>query len=170
MIRSKIETPFFWSKFWTYMWYVFSRRLIRAVKHIKAEFRMFQFSDLNSSMESIIAFATNWEASALKNESLKTNFIMFNEWIFVSSRPSAFYIWDSKKDRVLFKSKVSVVLNSVTPLFWLYDRFALIIAGSALKIAMIVGGIPADLLNTVLWFSIEILSNVFWSICMGKSE
>jgi len=40
--------------------------------------------------------------------------------------------------------------------------------GSALKIAMIVGGIPADLLRIVLKFSVEIFpraySNIFWGI------
>jgi hypothetical protein len=40
--------------------------------------------------------------------------------------------------------------------------------GSALKIAIIVGGRPADLLNIVLIFSVVILSKAFFSISPGN--
>jgi hypothetical protein len=66
-----------------------------------------------------------------------------------------------------FKRKVRVVFNKIvssvrfsTPFFLFQLRFALMIPGSALKIAIIVGGIPAERLKTVLCDSLEILSRV----------
>lgn len=66
---------------------------------------------------------------------------MFRAWIFLSSWSVLSYPSLIKKFKVLFK-KIGSLLN-----------------GSALKIAMIVGGIPADLLRTVLCISFVIRSN-----------
>ena len=52
----------------------------------------------------------------------------------------------------------------------LYERLALSMAGSARRIARIVGGMPAERLKTVLWFSDKILYKAFSSICMAKAE
>ena len=40
--------------------------------------------------------------------------------------------------------------------------------GSALRMAIIVGGMPADLLKTVLKFSVVIFSNVLSNIFSGR--
>ena len=68
------------------MWKSSSRRLMRAVKHIKAELRIDQLLDLNSSIESIIALLMKDELSCLSRASLKMNFMIFRAWILVSSR------------------------------------------------------------------------------------
>lgn len=66
------------------------------------------------------------------------NLIMFNAWIFESSL-SAVFATLSKNVSDLFRRRGSLEM------------------GSALKMAMIVGGIPADLLKIVLKFSVVIL-------------
>jgi len=150
------------------MWCVSSRRFINAVKHIRAELRIDQLSDSNSSQDSIIAVGINWVMSSLKMVSLKINFIIFNAWILLSAKV-AFFAKSSKKARVVSSSSVFSVRFS-TPRFLFQLRFAFIIPGSALKIAMIIGGIPADLLNTVLNDSVVIFSRVLSSICLGMCE
>ena len=53
--------------------------------------------------------------------------------------------------------------------FFLFQLlFAFMMPGSALRIAIIVGGIPADLLSTVLCDSFDIRSRVVSSICLGN--
>jgi len=75
----------------------------------------------------------------------------------------------NRKVSVVFSKIVSSVLFS-TPFFLFQLRFALMIPGSALRMAIMVGGIPADRRRTVLWDSFEILSRVLSSILAGKWE
>ena len=77
--------------------------------------------------------------------------MMFRACIFASS----------SSDEVLarFKRKSSVWLR----------RTGWLLSGSALRMAMMVGGIPADLLKIVLWFSFVILSKAYSSIALGSS-
>ena len=102
------------------------------VKHISALFLIDQLSDLKFSVAKIIAGVINLFISFFKKESWKMNLRMFNAWIFASSVSFDYRARSSKNSRVLL-SKIGS-----------FD------IGSALRIARIVGGIPADLLNTVL--------------------
>ena len=91
---------------------------------------------------------------------------MFRAWIRLSALWASLASF-SKKDKAVLSRTVSSGRFS-TPFFLFQLLFALMIPGSARKIAIIAGGIPADLLNTVLWDSLEILSSVLSSICLGK--
>ena len=142
-----------------------NKRLIKAVKHISAEFRIDQLSDSNSSHESIIAVGINWVMSSLKIVSLKINFIIFKAWILLSAKV-AFFAKSSKKASVVSSSSVFSD-RFYTPFFLFQLRFAFMIEGSALSIAIIIGGIPADLRKTVLCDSVVIFSRVVSSICLG---
>lgn len=150
------------------MWWVPRSLLIKAVKHMSAELRMFQFSFLNSSQERIIASTMNWEISSLKNESWKINFIILRAWILLSALKASLASF-RRKVRVVLSSTGSSLLFS-TPFFLFQLLFDLMMPGSALKIAIIVGGIPADRRRTVLWDSFEIRSSVRSSIYLGKCE
>lgn len=75
--------------------------------------------------------------------------IMLRACIFESSF-SAVYAKLIKKSRVILSSTGSLAI------------------GSALSIAIIVGGMPADLLSIVLKFSVAILSNAYLSIFSGN--
>jgi hypothetical protein len=68
------------------------------------------------------------------------NLMMLKAWILASSVSLQFFARPKRNSRVSFKSIGS--LDS----------------GSALSIAKIVGGIPADLLKTVEWSSVWICS------------
>ena len=67
-----------------------------------------------------------------------------------SSRSDEDLAKSKRKVRVLFRSRGSLC------------------KGSALRIAMIVGGIPADLLKIVLIFSVVMLSKAASSILSGR--
>ena len=66
-----------------------SKRLISAVKFIKAELRIDQLSDLKFSMDTIIALGMYVFTSCLRNASEKMTFMMLKEWILLSSFWSA---------------------------------------------------------------------------------
>lgn len=55
-----------------------------------------------------------------------------------------------------------------TPFFLFQLRAVFVIPGSALKIAIIVGGIPADLRSTVLSDSLDMRCKVVSNIYLGK--
>lgn len=94
------------------------------------------------------------------------NFMMFNAWMRESADVESL-ARSSRKVKVVFKSTVSSDFFS-TPFFLFQLLFECIISGSALKIAIIVGGIPADLRKTVLCDSFEIRSKVRSSSYLGK--
>ena len=73
----------------------------------------------------------------------------------------------SKKRIVVFRSTVSSDFFSI-PFFLFQLLFAFMIPGSARRIAMIVGGIPAERLSTVLCDSFDILWSVVSSIFLGN--
>lgn len=150
------------------MWCVPSRRLISAVKHIRAELRIFQFSFLNSSQDKIMAGAMNSFISPRRYVSWKINFKMFKAWILESAELASLASF-RRKVKVVFRSTVSSERFS-TPFFLFHDLFALIMPGSARRIAMIVGGMPADLRKTVEWDSFEIRSRVLSNIIFGRCE
>lgn len=91
---------------------------------------------------------------------------MLRAWIRLSWLSEDF-ARSSKNLIVVLSSTVSSDLFS-TPFFLFQLLFALMMPGSALRIAMIVGGIPADLLNTVLCDSFDIRYSVVSSICLGN--
>jgi uncharacterized membrane protein len=102
------------------------------VKHINALFLIDQLSDLKFSVAKIIVGVINLLMSFFRNESWKINLRIFNAWIFELSVSFELRAGSRRKSRVLL-SKIGS-----------FER------GSALSIARIVGGIPADLLRTVL--------------------
>lgn len=65
-------------------------------------------------------------------------------------------------------SKTVVSGRFSTPRFMFHDLLALMMPGSALNIAIIVGGIPADLLKIKLKDSFEMRSRVLSNICLGR--
>ncbi len=96
------------------------------------------------------------------------NFMMFNAWMRESADDESFAS-SSKKVRVVFNKTVSSDFFS-TPFFLFQLLLEWIISGSALKIAIIVGGIPADLRRTVLCDSFDIRSKVRSRSYFGKCE
>lgn len=168
---SLIENPFCFDKSWFWRWKLSSRRLIKAVKLINAELRIDQLSDLKFSIETIIARVMNELTSQRKNASQKITLMMLKAWILLSSffSVSDSSNYDNKKSRVLFKRSVSSDFFSVMPLILLYDFAAFTRAGSDLKIANMVGGIPADRLRMELWDSLVILWSALSSIYIGSA-
>ena len=145
--------PFVLAKSWFCTWKLSSRRLISEVKFIKAEFLMDQLSELNSSIETIMARLMYEPTSVLNCESEKSTFMMLKLWILLSSLWSGIVNYSRRKSRVRFNKRVSSDFSTSKPFFLFVDLFLLMITGSERKMAMIVGGIPADLLKIVLWFS-----------------
>mmetsp|Transcript_4629 Transcript_4629/g.4346 ORF Transcript_4629/g.4346 Transcript_4629/m.4346 type:complete len:216 (+) Transcript_4629:567-1214(+) len=142
--KSQVVRPFFFARSCSCTFSVFSSRLVSAVNDISAEFLMDQLSELNASIARIIDSVTNFLMSCFNKESWKMYRMMLSECTLMSSF-SAVEAWCRRKERVWF---------SRTGSFW---------AGSARKIAKIVGGIPADLRRMVLTFSTLMLSRAFWS-------
>ena len=58
---------------------------MREVKFMRAELRMDQLSDLNYSIDTIIALGMYVVTSWRKKASLKTTFMIFKLWILLSS-------------------------------------------------------------------------------------
>lgn len=94
------------------------------------------------------------------------NFMMFRAWILLSALTDSFASL-SKNSSVVFSSTVTSLRFSA-PFFLFHTLLALIMLGSARRIAIIVGGIPAERRRTVLWDSVEILSSVRLSILAGR--
>ena len=113
--------------------------MVSAVKAMRPEFLRLQLELEKDSQASIIPGANHFWTSCLRKESWKMKRRIFKAWTFESSR-------------------VALAERSNKKVMVLLSKIGSLESGSALNIAMMVGGIPALLLSIVDKFSVVILS------------
>ena len=76
---------------------------MREVKHISAEFRIDQLSEMKFSVARIMAGVMNFPMSCFSRESWKMKRIIFKACIFESSSSDAFLARSIRKDSVVLR-------------------------------------------------------------------